>query len=188
MFRHGLVLDIDFTEGTKIIYSEDLTQERQYGSVRVVNPIPNTEMKQSFVLVLPILTGLSSVWASLGDSNDKIEDLYGDVVKRQLLDDGTVNVLYHKDHYLYLVIFERLRSVLETYSRIDRAELSPKEISRFLKANAGRATWVRRDTSKERRFERSDHKAEAIYLKIDGRPTLKVRPLSARQRSDGVVE
>jgi hypothetical protein len=137
-------------------------------------------MKQFFVLFLTILAGVSSVCASLGDSDDRIEDSYGKLVERHLLDDGTVSILYHKDRYLYFVIFDKRRSVLERYSRVDGRDLSPKEISKFLKMNAGgHATWTRDETSKERRFERSDHKAEATYLDVDGRPTLKVRALDS---------
>ena len=134
-------------------------------------------MKRFFGCYLMILTGVSSVCASLGDSDDKIENSYDKLVERHLLDDGTVSTLYHKDRYLIFVLFDKRRSILETYSRDDRRDLSPKEISKFLKANAGRATWRRDDTSKEGRFERSDHKAEATYRKVDGRPTLKVRPM-----------
>ena len=133
-------------------------------------------MKQFFVLFLTILTGASSVCANLGDSDERIEDSYGKLVERHLLDDGTVSILYHKDQYLYFVIFDKRRSVLEGYSHVDGRDLSPKEISKFLKMNAGaRGTWTRDETSKERRFERSDHKAEATYLDVDGRPTLRVR-------------
>ena len=60
------------------------------------------------------------------------------------------------------------------YCRLDSKNLSNKEISRFLKANAGPATWTRNDVSVERRFERSDRKAEASYQEVDERPTLKV--------------
>jgi hypothetical protein len=135
-------------------------------------------LKHFLVVVLAIFTGLSSVCANLGDSDDKIEDSYGKLVERRLREDGTVSVLYQKDRYLYFVVFESRRSILETYSRIDGRDLSAKEISKFLKANAALATWTRHDTSKERKFERSDHKVEATYLSIDGRPTLKVRALS----------
>ena len=138
-------------------------------------------MKKFFVLFLTILTGASSVCANLGDSDDKIEDSYGKLVERHLLDDGTVSTLYHKDRYLCFVLFDNRRSVLERYSRTDGRDLSPKEISKFLKANAARAAWTQHDTSKERRFERSDHKAEATYLKMDGRPTLQVRALNKSQ-------
>jgi hypothetical protein len=145
-------------------------------------------MKQSFVLFLTILTGVSSVCANLGDSDDKIEDSYGKVVERRLRDDGTVSMLYHKDRYLYFVVFAGRRSILETYSRIDGHDLSAKEISKFLKANAAHTGWTRQDTSKEGAFRRSDHKAEATYLKIDGRPTLKVRALNASepQKESGI--
>jgi hypothetical protein len=141
-------------------------------------------MKQYSFVILIVLLGVNGAWANLGDSDERIEDLYGNLVKRHLFDDGTVSMLYHKDRYLYFVIFDNRRSVLERYSRTDGRDLSPKEISKFLKANAARATWTRDETSKERRFERSDHKAEATYLNVDGRPTLKVRALT-EQRAEG---
>ncbi|PYJ13935.1 MAG: hypothetical protein DME96_01715 [Verrucomicrobia bacterium] len=134
-------------------------------------------MKQLIVALLAIFAGLGSVWANLGDSDDRIDDLYGNLVERHLLDDGTVSVLYHKDRYFYFVIFADRRSVLERYSHVKGTDLSEKEITRFLKANAGGATWAPDDTSKERRFKRSDHKAEATYANMAGRPTLTVRPL-----------
>ena len=131
-------------------------------------------MKQLIVTLLTIFTALSSVWANLGDSDDKIEDSYGNLIERQLRDDGTVSVLYHKDRYLYFVIFAERRSILERYSHAKGTDLSEKEITRFLKANAGGATWVPDEKSKEGRFERSDHKAEATYVNMAGRPTLTV--------------
>jgi hypothetical protein len=136
-------------------------------------------MKQFFALFLAIVTSLSPLRASLGDNDDKIEDSYGNVVERHLRDDGTVSVLYHKDRYLYFVIFANRRSVSEMYSHVKGADLSEKEIARFLKANAGGATWIRdkTGTSKERRFKRSDHKAEATCTKVDDRLTLTVREL-----------
>jgi hypothetical protein len=134
-------------------------------------------MKQFVVLVLTVLTSWSSVWANLGDSGDKIEDSYGAIIERHLRDDGTVIVLYHKDRYLYGVIFAEGRSVSETYSHVKGTDLSEKEIARFLKANAGGATWTPDNKTKERRFERSDHKAEATYGNMAGRPTLTVREL-----------
>ena len=137
-------------------------------------------MKRFFVLLLMISAGVSSVCANLGDGGDRIDDSYGNLIERQLRDDGTVSTLYHKDRYLYFVIFDNGVSVLEKYSRVDGADLSEKEIARFLKANAGRtATWIRDETgtSKERRFKRSDHKAEATCGKVDNRLTLTVREL-----------
>ena len=132
-------------------------------------------MKQFLVLVLTVLTSWSPVWANLGDGGDKIEDSYGAIIDRHLRDDGTVSVLYHKDRYLYGVIFSEGRSVSETYSHVKGTDLSEKEIARFLKANAGGATWTPDNKTKERRFERSDHKAEATYGKMADRPALTVR-------------
>ena len=141
-------------------------------------------MKRIFVLFLTISAGVSPVWANLGDGGDRIDDLYGNLIERHLLDDGTVSVLYHKDRdrYLYFVIFAGGRSVLEGYSHVNGTDLSEKEIARFLKANAGGAKWTPGSASKEgREFKRSDHKAEATYGKVDDRPTLTVRELSTKR-------
>jgi hypothetical protein len=136
-----------------------------------------TDMKQLIVVVLAVFTGLSSIRGNLGDSDDRIDDLYGNLVERRLRDDGTVSVLYHKDRYLYLVIFANNRSVSETYFHVKGTDLSEKEITRFLKANAGGATWTPDNTAKERRFKRSDRKAEATYGSVNARPALTVREL-----------
>jgi hypothetical protein len=139
-----------------------------------------TDVKRFFVLFLTISAGVSSVCANLGDGGDRIDDSYGNLIERHLLDDGTVSVLYHKDRYLYFVIFANGRSVLEKYSHIKGTDLSEKEIARFLKANAAGATWTPDNKAKERRFERSDRKAEATYSNITGRPTLTVRELHTK--------
>jgi len=143
-------------------------------------------MKQFLVVVLTVLTSLSPIRANLGDGGDRIDDAYGNVVERHLLDDGTVSVLYHKDRYLYFVHFAGGRSVLEKYSHVNGSDLSEKEIARFLKANADGATWIPAARAGERRFKRSDGKAEATYVTRDSRPTLTVRELGAArsQRSD----
>ena len=142
-----------------------------------------TNIKQFIVVLLTIFTALSTVCASLGDSDDRIDDSYGNLVERHLLDDGTVSVVYHKDRYLYFVIFAEGRSVLERFSHVKGTDLSEKEITRFLKANAGGATWMPDNKSKERRFERSDHRAQATYANITGRPTLTVRDLHTKGAS-----
>src|SRR6188474_1621923 len=101
------------------------------------------------------------VCASLGEDGDKIEEAYGGPKSRQLRDNGTVAIIYQKDRYLYQVVFERGVSISEEYSRVDSAELSEKEIARFLKRNGGaKMPWTRRDTAQGQRFERSDHLAE----------------------------
>ena len=134
-------------------------------------------MKQSSVIVLTILATLTCSWANLGDGDERIEDSYGSILQRRLRDDGTVTVLYHKDRYLYEVTFANGRSVSETYFHVKGTDLSEKEITRFLKVNAAGATWTPDNTAEERRFKRSDRKAEATYGKVKGRPALTVRGL-----------
>jgi hypothetical protein len=140
-------------------------------------------MKQFLVIVLTVITSSSSIRASLGDGADRIEDLYGNLVQRQLRDDGTVSILYHKGRYLYLVIFANDRSVSESYSHMNGTDLSEKEIAKFLKVNAAGGTWIPANTSKERRFKRSDNRAEATYGSASGRRALTVREVG--RRSDG---
>jgi hypothetical protein len=137
-------------------------------------------MKQFLVIVLTILATLTCGWANLGDSDDKIEDSYGAIVERRLRDDGTVSVVYHKDRYLYLVIFANGRSVSETYFHVKGSDLSEKEITRFLKANAAGAMWTSEKTAKERRFRRSDGKAEATYGTVRDKPALTVREVHGK--------
>ena len=116
----------------------------------------------------------------MGDSSDRVDDSYGNLVQRRLRDDGTVSVLYHKDRYLYQVLFDNGRSVSETYFHIKGTDLSEKEITGFLKANAAGAKWTPDNPAKERRFKRSDGKAEATYGNVNGRPALTVRELPAK--------
>ena len=137
-------------------------------------------MKQFSLVLLAILATLTCGWANLGDGTDKIDDSYGNLVQRRLRDDGTVSVLYHKDRYLYQVIFANGRSVSETYFNVKGTDLSEKEIMRFLKVNAAGTTWTPDNTAKERRFKRSDGKAEATYGTVNGRPALTVRELRAK--------
>src|SRR4029077_1745744 len=132
-------------------------------------------MKQFLVAALMVVSALSPVWANLGDGSDRIEDLYGNLVQRKLRDDGTVSVLYHKDRYLYLVIFANDRSVSESYSHMNGTDLSEKEIAKFLKVNAAGGTWIPANASRERRFKRRDDRAEATYGSSTGRRALTVR-------------
>jgi hypothetical protein len=137
-------------------------------------------MREFWVLFVTVLAGTSSVCANLGEDGDRIDDSYGNLVQRHLRDDGTVDVLYHKDRYLYFVIFDNGKSVLERYSHANGSKLSEKEIASFLKANSGGATWTPDDRSIERRFNRSDAKAEAIYSNVNGHPALTVRKVSTK--------
>ena len=132
-------------------------------------------MKQFLLATLTVVTAVSSVSANLGEGSDTIENRYGNLVERQLRDDGTVSVLYHKDRYLYLVIFANDRSISESYSHMNGTDLSEKEIAKFLKLNAAGGTWIPANTSKERRFKRSDDRAEATYGSSSGRRALTVR-------------
>jgi len=134
-----------------------------------------------FLVVTAVLVIIASpVRANLGDGSDRIDDLYGNLVQRRLRDDGTVSVLYHKDRYLYLVIFANDRSVSESYSHMNGKDLSEREIAKFLKANSAGGTWILASASNERRFKRSDNRAEAAYGTASGRRALTVREVRGK--------
>ena len=137
-------------------------------------------MKEFSIFILAILATVTCGWANLGDGYEKLDDSYGNIVQRKLRDDGTVSVLYHKDRYLYLVIFANGRSVSETYFHVKGNDLSEKEITRFLKANAAGATWTSNKEAKKRSFKRSDGKAEATYGNVNGRSGLTVREVHGK--------
>ena len=139
-----------------------------------MRPVIVSAMIISFV----IMAGPSAARARLNEDADQVEKEYGPLVQRHLRDDGMVTVTYHKskDRYVYVVLFDQGTSASEKISRVDGRELTEKEIAKFLKQNAARAKWTKKpDNDKEGRFERSDHRAEAVYGKVDGRPTLTVR-------------
>jgi len=137
-------------------------------------------VKEFSIFILTILATVTCGWANLGDGDDKIEDSYGSILQRSLRDDGTVSVLYHKDRYLYMVTFNNGRSVSESYFHVKGTDLSEKEITKFLKANAAGATWTSENTAKERRFRRSDGKAEATYGTVRDKPALTVREVHGK--------
>ena len=135
-------------------------------------------MKNFLIAIVIVLASAGPLAASLGDAAERIDDAYGDIVGRRLLDDGQLNIIYHKDRYLYSVTFANGRSVLERYSRFNGQGLSRKEIERFLKANAGGGTWIPASAAQQR-FTRSDGRAEATYNDASGRLALTVRQLHA---------
>jgi len=162
-----------FAKGTDI--SERRIQREQFGCGFLSN-VRVEHMKQSIALVLAFCIIAISASANLGDYSERIEDAYGTIVQRRLRDDGTVSVVYAKGRYLYLVTFANRRSISESYSRVNGADLSEKEITKFLKANSA-AKWVPSNTGTERRFKTSDGSAEATYGILNGRPALTVREL-----------
>jgi hypothetical protein len=141
-------------------------------------------VKITVVLILSVIAAANSGSARLGDGSDKIEDSYGEIMQRRLRDDGMVSVVYKKDRYLYFVTFANDRSILESYCHVKGTDLSEKEITRFLKANAAGGTWTADNTGTARRFKRSDGNAEATYAPVNGRPALTVRELRSDHRGD----
>jgi hypothetical protein len=140
-------------------------------------------MKCSIVLLLAVFAATGSMSARLGDNSDQIEDSYGTMVQRRLRDDGTVTIVYKKGGLLFFVTFDDGRSIAESYSHVKGTALSEREIAKFLKMNAAGATWTPDNTGAQRRFKRSDGKAEATYGTANGRPALTVREIRAT-RSD----
>ncbi len=128
-----------------------------------------------FFWILALVAAMAPpVFASLGNDDETIDAMYGDVVKRHLRDDGTVSVLYHGKKYYCYVVFKDLHTTSEAYSRADGKKLSNKEIARFLQANVGRSHWPATTLAAEGKMERADHKAEASFTEIEGHVMLLV--------------
>src|SRR5204862_8012537 len=94
--------------------------------------------------------------------------------------EGTASERYQEGQYLCLVIVARDRSMSESYSHMNGTDLCKKEIPKFLKLNAAGGTWIPANTSNERRFKRSDNRAEATYGIASGRRALTVRELGGK--------
>ena len=152
--------------------SEFSVQRQQFGCGFLPN-VTMKPMKQSIALVLALCVIASSASANLGANSESIEDAYGTIVQRRLLDDGKVSVVYAKGRYLYMVTFDNSRSISESYSRVNGKDLSEREIAKFLKANSG-AKWESANGGSERHFKSSDGAAEATYGILNGRPALTV--------------
>jgi hypothetical protein len=163
-----------FAKGTDI---SNVRIRRQQAGCGFLPNVTMKRMKQSIALVLALCIIASSASANLGANSELIEDAYGTIVQRRLLDDGKVSVVYTKGRYLYMVTFANSRSVLESYARANGTDLSEKEITNFLKANS-HAKWVPVNTGTQRRFKTSDGSAEATYGILNGRPALTVRALN----------
>lgn len=163
-----------FAKGTDI---SEVRIRRQQSNCGLLPSVTMKHMKQSIALVLAVWMIATSASANLGANSEIIEDAYGTIVQRRLLDDGKVSVVYTKGQYLYMVTFANTRSVLESYARANGTDLSEKEITKFLKANS-RAKWLPVNTGAGRRFKTSDGSAEATYGVVNGRPALTVRALN----------
>lgn len=152
-----------------------LTAALRFSGVRRVLEVTSRAVG-AVIFAFVILAGPAAVRARLNEDADQIEKEYGPLVQRHLRDNGMVMVAFHrnKNPYVYVVLFDKGMSVSEKISRIDGREFTEKEIAKFLKQNAARAKWTNKN-DKERGFERSDHRAEAVYGKVDGKPTLTVR-------------
>ena len=123
----------------KVEWSERRGRHRRQAARAAVSEAAVERIKVRRLVVWVLFFSMArAVCAALGDSADKIEESYGALVSRHLRDDGTVDVVYQKDRYLYAVTFDRGVSVAEEYSRVDKRDLSEKEIAKFLKMNAGR--------------------------------------------------
>jgi len=132
-------------------------------------------MKRTLLLiVISTLTLSARSFGALGNSEEQVAGLFG-----QPVDKGTPNTrgittnVYEKGNYVILVQFLRGLSLAESYTRVDKLELSEKEISAFLEGSGNGRSWDKQPDKMA--WERSDHKARAWYQTLSGRPTLLVQ-------------
>jgi hypothetical protein len=87
--------------------------------------------------------------------------------------DGVTTNMYKGPTGEYIAMVLNGHSVAEAYSRVDRHELSQKEMSIFLAVNSLGNKWEKKP-GKKAAWIRSDHKAHASYETVTGRPTLMI--------------
>lgn len=129
-------------------------------------------MKRILVLIV-ILCVFSSghLFAALGDTEDKIADLFGKPVEQGFPDkNGITTNRYQKGNYIILVQFLRHLSLAESYTRVDREEFSKEEISALLAGNSNDLDWNKNPDKLE--WKREDNKARAWLDTLQGRPTV----------------
>jgi len=118
---------------------------------------------------------MGQAFARLGDTEQQIAALYGNPVDNDKPDEnGVITNTYHKGDYLILVQLLKGHSVAESYTRMDRARFSEKELSTFLKASAAGQEW-NKQSGKKLSWERGDHRASAWCETLSGRPTLLIQ-------------
>jgi len=132
-------------------------------------------MKQTWLLVVVSIVALSAqALGGLGNSTDQIADLFGKPVDEGSPDKrGITTNMYEKGNYVILVQFLNGLSLAESYTRVDKQELSEKEISAFLEGSSNERAWIK--AADKQAWERSDHKARAWYQTLSGRPTLLIQ-------------
>lgn len=123
-----------------------------------------------------MLMSISRALALLGQTEDQVNALLGKPIDAGKPDnDGVTTNMYQSPtgEYLAVVQFVNNHSVAETYARVDSHKLSEKELSTFLKGNAGGKQWKK--NSRKSEWERSDHRARAWCETLSGRPTLLIQ-------------
>src|SRR4029077_10748696 len=114
------------------------------------------EMKRMLFIALGLtVVAFGQARASLGEDQKEIEALYGKPQDDDPADaDGVKTVTYQKGDYIILVQLYKGQSVAESFTRLDKHKLSEKEVSIFLKANAGGKEWAP-VTGQKQRWERN---------------------------------
>ncbi|HWY39730.1 MAG TPA: hypothetical protein VNX27_02940 [Chthoniobacterales bacterium] len=126
------------------------------------------------VVVISFITLSGSLFAALGDTEEQVADLFGKPVNPGFPDaKGVTTNTYQKGNYMILVQFLKHLSLAESYTRVDKQELSNNEISALLDGNSNGQGWEKNPDKMQ--WERSDHKARAWLETLSGRPTLLVQ-------------
>ena len=132
-------------------------------------------MTRTWLLIAVLSFALGTrVFSALGNSTEQIADLFGKPVDQGSPDKrGITTNMYEKGNYVILVQFLNGLSLAESYTRVDKQELSEKEISAFLEGSSNERPWIK--AADKQAWERSDHKARAWYQTLSGRPTLLIQ-------------
>lgn len=130
-------------------------------------------MKSTLALgILSFIAFGGSVFGALGNTEVEIADLFGKPIQQGFPDKrGVTTNMYQKGNYIILVQFLTHLSCAESYTRVDKNELSEQEISAFLEGSNNGRPWNKEPDKQA--WIRADSKARAwIETLSGGRPTL----------------
>lgn len=122
-------------------------------------------------LVISIVTLLlaTPAFARLNETEEQCTARYGTVVKREHNEKPSAEVCwYEPGKFRIKAYFLDGKVAALLVHKLDQSSFSKEEISLFLGAESGNATWIadRENSELLQKFRRSDERAEAVIIKM----------------------
>lgn len=116
-----------------------------------------------------------SAFGRLGQTEAALDSDYGRPFKKEAVDkDGLKTSYYNTAGFIIMVQYRESISVSEIYSHQKGSPLYNREIKDLLYANRAGTEWTEKP-GEQKRWERNDGRATAVYMMLGGQPMLWVR-------------